>query len=250
MPRTPSPLNSSLTSASGLDPHLSPEAMLWQVPRVAKARGVAVERVKAVVDSNVEGRTFGILGEPRVNVLLANLALDRQFGKATPLPPAPEKKETKDAAKESAAPVRRQRYRIVLAADQEEVERCVKTAMPETLRRKFMKLVEAIIKPFQLGDVQEALTKLGVEGMTVIEVKGFGRQKGHSELYRGAEYTVDFLPKVKFRSWLPMKRPRQSSMPSCAERARERWATARFLLGRWRRSFGFAPEKQALRQFS
>ena len=91
-------------SASGVDPHLSPEAMLWQVPRVAKTRGVAPERVKSVVDANVEGRTFGILGEARVNVLLVNLALDRQFGKATPLPPAPEKKETKDGAKDSAAP--------------------------------------------------------------------------------------------------------------------------------------------------
>ena len=79
-------------SASGLDPHLSPEAMLWQAPRVAKARGVGAERIKAVVDANVEGRTFGILGEPRVNVLMVNLALDRQFGKATSLPPAPEKK--------------------------------------------------------------------------------------------------------------------------------------------------------------
>jgi len=73
-------------SASGLDPHLSPNAMRWQVPRVAKARGVAPDRVKAVVDANIEGRTFGILGESRVNVLLTNLALDRQFGKATPLP--------------------------------------------------------------------------------------------------------------------------------------------------------------------
>ena len=60
-----------------------------------------------------------------------------------------------------------------------------------------MKKVEAIIKPFKLEDVKEALAALGVEGMTVSEVKGFGRQKGHTEIYRGSEYTVDFLPKVK-----------------------------------------------------
>jgi nitrogen regulatory protein P-II 1 len=60
-----------------------------------------------------------------------------------------------------------------------------------------MKKVEAIIKPFKLEDVKEALAELGVQGMTVSEVKGFGRQKGHSEIYRGAEYTVDFVPKVK-----------------------------------------------------
>ncbi len=100
----PIPAELVTTSASGLDPHLSPDAMLWQVPRVAKSRGVSPDRVKAVVDSSVEGRTFGILGEPRVNVLLVNLALDRQFGKATPRPPAPEKKETKDATKEGATP--------------------------------------------------------------------------------------------------------------------------------------------------
>ena len=60
-----------------------------------------------------------------------------------------------------------------------------------------MKLVTTIIKPFKLDDVREALAGLGVQGMTVTEVKGFGRQKGHTELYRGAEYAVDFLPKVK-----------------------------------------------------
>ena len=61
-----------------------------------------------------------------------------------------------------------------------------------------MKKIEAIIKPFKLEDVKEALAEIGIEGMTVSEVKGFGRQKGHTEIYRGSEYTVDFLPKVKF----------------------------------------------------
>src|SRR5215207_460 len=60
-----------------------------------------------------------------------------------------------------------------------------------------MKKVEAVIKPFKLEEVKEALAEIGVEGMTVSEVKGFGRQKGHTEIYRGSEYTVDFLPKIK-----------------------------------------------------
>lgn len=60
-----------------------------------------------------------------------------------------------------------------------------------------MKMIEAIIKPFKLDDVKEALAGIGVEGMTVSEVKGFGRQKGHTEIYRGSEYAVDFLPKIK-----------------------------------------------------
>jgi nitrogen regulatory protein P-II 2 len=63
-----------------------------------------------------------------------------------------------------------------------------------------MKLITAIIKPFKLDDVREALSDVGVQGMTVTEVKGFGRQKGHTELYRGAEYVVDFLPKVKIEA--------------------------------------------------
>ena len=63
-----------------------------------------------------------------------------------------------------------------------------------------MKLITAIIKPFKLDDVREALSEVGVSGVTVTEVKGFGRQKGHTELYRGAEYVVDFLPKVKLEA--------------------------------------------------
>jgi nitrogen regulatory protein PII len=66
-----------------------------------------------------------------------------------------------------------------------------------------MKKIEAIIKPFKLEDVKEALSAIGVEGMTVSEVKGFGRQKGHTEIYRGSEYTVDFLPKIKVEIVLP-----------------------------------------------
>ena len=66
-----------------------------------------------------------------------------------------------------------------------------------------MKKVEAIIKPFKLDDAKEALGRIGVQGMTVSEVKGFGRQKGHTELYRGAEYVVDFLPKIKIEIAVP-----------------------------------------------
>jgi nitrogen regulatory protein P-II 1 len=66
-----------------------------------------------------------------------------------------------------------------------------------------MKKIEAIIKPFKLEDVREALSEIGINGLTVTEVKGFGRQKGHTELYRGAEYTIDFLPKAKLELVVP-----------------------------------------------
>src|ERR1051325_3006562 len=71
------------------------------------------------------------------------------------------------------------------------------------LNNKTMKKIEAIIKPFKLEEVKDALGEIGIEGMTVTEVKGFGRQKGHTEIYRGSEYTVDFLPKIKLEVVLP-----------------------------------------------
>ena len=82
--RGPVPLELATTSGSGLDPHLSPQVALWQVPRVAAARGLAPDAIQPLVEARVEERTFGLLGEPRVNVLLLNLDLDRRFG---PHPP-------------------------------------------------------------------------------------------------------------------------------------------------------------------
>ncbi len=84
----PIPVELVTTSASGLDPHLSPAAARWQVPRVARARNVSPDRIQAALDEQTEGRFLGLLGEPTVNVLLLNLALDRQFGRPVRIAPA------------------------------------------------------------------------------------------------------------------------------------------------------------------
>jgi nitrogen regulatory protein PII len=79
-----------------------------------------------------------------------------------------------------------------------------------------MKLITAIIKPFKLDEVREALSEIGIQGMTVTEVKGFGRQKGHTELYRGAEYTVDFLPKLRIELAVPDEMLEQAVESLCS----------------------------------
>jgi len=103
-----------------------------------------------------------------------------------------------------------------------------------------MKLVTAIIKPFKLDEVREALSGIGVQGITVTEVKGFGRQKGHTELYRGAEYVVDFLPKVK--SEAAVKTDMLDRVLEAIEKAANpaRSATARFSCSTSRRSCAYA----------
>ena len=103
-----------------------------------------------------------------------------------------------------------------------------------------MKMVIAIIKPFKLDEVREALSQIGVQGITVTEVKGFGRQKGHTELYRGAEYVVDFLPKPTIWSMPP-------STPSRARPVPARSATARSLCRRWSSRSVSVQEKPATR---
>jgi K+-transporting ATPase ATPase C chain len=89
-PSAPLPVPAELvtTSASGLDPDLGPAAALWQVTRIAEARAVAPERIRAVIESRIQGRDLGVFGEPRVNVLAVNLALDQQFGRPAKVPPA------------------------------------------------------------------------------------------------------------------------------------------------------------------
>ena len=108
-----------------------------------------------------------------------------------------------------------------------------------------MKKIEAIIKPFKLDEVKQKLTSAGITGMTITEVKGFGRQKGHTELYRGAEYTVDFLPKVKIEILAP-----DDLTPKIVETILESAQTGKIGDGRsssrrWKTSSASAPTKEA-----
>jgi nitrogen regulatory protein PII len=104
-----------------------------------------------------------------------------------------------------------------------------------------MKKIEAIIKPFKLENVKDALAELSIDGMTVSEVKGFGRQKGHTEIYRGSEYTVDFLPKIKIE--IVLADSLVSSVQAAIVKARS--ATARSSSRPWTRPCAFAPKRWA-----
>jgi hypothetical protein len=113
------------------------------------------------------------------------------------------------------------------------------------VKEVLMKKIEAIIKPFKLDEVKEALQELGVQGMTVLEAKGYGRQKGHTELYRGAEYVVDFLPKIKIEVVVEDASSKPPSRPSPTPPARAASATARFSSRTSRKSSASARAKPA-----
>ena len=114
-----------------------------------------------------------------------------------------------------------------------------------------MKIVMAIIKPFKLDEVRDALTSIGVQGLTVTEVKGYGRQKGHTEIYRGAEYAVSFLPKIKIEVAVrlrPGRQGRRARSPAPPRPARS--ATARFSSSASTTPCASAPAKPTPRRFS
>ncbi len=113
-----------------------------------------------------------------------------------------------------------------------------------------MKKIEAIIKPFKLEEVKEALTAINVEGMTITEVKGFGRQKGHTEIYRGSEYTVDFLPKLKMEIVLPDEKVDAAIAAITGAARTGKSATAKFLSCRWSRPSASALKKKATKPFN
>ena len=112
-----------------------------------------------------------------------------------------------------------------------------------------MKLITAVIKPFKLDEVREALSQIGVQGITVTEVKGFGRQKGHTELYRGAEYVVDFLPKVKVEAAVDEQHVDRAIEAIEAAARTGKSVTARFLFTTSNKLFVSAPAKPGWKHF-
>ena len=112
-----------------------------------------------------------------------------------------------------------------------------------------MKKIEAIIKPFKLDEVKDALAEVGLAGMTVTEVKGFGRQKGHTEVYRGSEYTVDFLPRSSWKSsWMTLNW-RKLQKPSLVRQRPARSVTARCSSCRLKKQFVFVPTRRVRKQY-
>src|SRR6266480_110250 len=113
-----------------------------------------------------------------------------------------------------------------------------------------MKKLEAIIKPFKLEEVKEALAELGIEGMTVTEVKGFGRQKGHTEIYRGSEYTVDFLPKVKVEVVMADDMVERAVTWSLPRPRRAKSAMEKYSFSQWNTQYESARKRSAKKPFS
>ena len=112
-----------------------------------------------------------------------------------------------------------------------------------------MKLITAVIKPFKLEDVRQALGEAGVQGLTVTEVKGFGRQKGHTELYRGAEYSVDFVPKTKIEAAVPDSLVEQAIEAIIAAAATGSIGDGKVFVSTSRRPSAFARARRAIKRF-
>ena len=175
----PVPVELVTTSGSGLDPHVSPQGALWQVPRVAKARGVSPERVKAVIDSSIEGRTFGILGEPRVNVL------GGQSG-ARPAVRQSDSAPTRSRKERGEGCGQRGRGSGATGNPDRPISGEINPAW-----ERLMKKIEAIFKPFKLHEIKEVLAKERIPRISLFEVKGAGCHQVRIKQYRGVAYPED-----------------------------------------------------------
>ena len=133
-----------------------------------------------------------------------------------------------------------EKWEPVFGKDHAQTKNCAKQARPG---KDAMKLVIAVIKPFKLDEVREALTRIGIQGMTVTEVRGYGRQKGHTEIYRGAEYAVNFLPKLRLKSRSPASNSTRWWANSPLPPALGKSGTGKFSSRRWNKPCASAPAR-------